>query len=91
MEIRAQELGESRDGCPGLPSLIAYGFCGHKATLNQRVEITLESRRDQEEGGELDSHEEVRRFCGSRRDQEEGGGAGPFKLAQKRSRVGRWS
>ena len=36
-----------------------------------------ESRRDQEEGGELDSHEEVRRFCGSRRDQEEGCGAGP--------------
>ena len=32
-----------------------------------------ESRRDQEEGGELDSHEEVRRFCGSRRDQEAGG------------------
>ena len=29
-----------------------------------------------EEGGELDSHEEVRHFCGSRRDQEEGGGAG---------------
>ena len=25
----------------------------------------------------LDSHEEVRLFCGSRRDQEEGGGAGP--------------
>ena len=32
-----------------------------------------ESRRDQEEGGELDSHEEVRRFCVSKRDQEEGG------------------
>ena len=29
------------------------------------------SRRDQEEGGELDSHEEVRHFCGSRRDQED--------------------
>ena len=37
----------------------------------------VESRQDQEEGGELDSHEEVRHFCGSRRDQEEGGGAGP--------------
>ena len=36
-----------------------------------------ESRRDQEEGGELDSHEQVRLICGSRRDQEEGGGAGP--------------
>ena len=36
-----------------------------------------ESRRDyQEEGGELDFHEEVRHFCGSRRDQEERGGAG---------------
>ena len=32
-----------------------------------------ESRRDQQEGGELDSHEEVRHFCESRRDQEEGG------------------
>ena len=32
-----------------------------------------ESRRDQEEGGGLDSHEEVRHFCGSSRDQEEGG------------------
>ena len=31
----------------------------------------------QEEGGELDSHEEVRHFCGSRWDQEEGGGAEP--------------
>ena len=31
------------------------------------------SRRDQEEGGELDSHKEVRHFCQSRRDQEEGG------------------
>ena len=28
---------------------------------------------DQEEGGELDSHKEVRHLCGSRRDQEEGG------------------
>ena len=38
-----------------------------------------QSRRDQEEGGELDSHEEVRHFCGSRRDEEEGGGAGPSR------------
>ena len=37
--------------------------------------MKLKSRRDQEEGGELDCHEEVRRFCGSRRDQEAGGGA----------------
>ena len=39
----------------------------------------LESWRDQEEGGELDSHEEVRLICGSRRDQEEGGDAGPSR------------
>ena len=44
-----------------------------------------ESRRDQEEGGELDSQEEVRHFCGSRRDQEKGGGAWTLKLVQKRS------
>ena len=38
-----------------------------------------ESSRDQEEGGELDSHEEVRlSFAGAGdQDQEEGGGAGP--------------
>ena len=36
-----------------------------------------ESRRDQEEGDDLDSHTEVRRFCRSRRDQEEGSSAGP--------------
>ena len=30
-----------------------------------------ESRRNQEEARELDSHEEVTHFCGSRRDQEE--------------------
>ena len=33
--------------------------------------VQAESRRDQEEGGELDSQEEVRHFCGSWRDQEE--------------------
>ena len=32
-----------------------------------------ESRRNQGEARELDSHEEVTHFCGSRRDQEEGG------------------
>ena len=36
-----------------------------------------ESRRDQQEGDDLDSHEKVRHFCGSWGDQEEGGGAGP--------------
>ena len=35
--------------------------------------LRSESRRDQEEGGDLDSHEEVRLICGSRRDQEEEG------------------
>ena len=39
-----------------------------------------ESRRDQEEGGQLDSHEESWTFiCGSRGYQEEGGGAGPSR------------
>ena len=39
-----------------------------------------ESRRDQEEGGGLDPHEEVRLpFEGSRRDREEGDGAGPSR------------
>ena len=42
-----------------------------------------ESRRDEEEGGELDSQEEVRLICGSRRDQEEGGGAGPSREPRK--------
>ena len=41
--------------------------------MSVRVQApTTESRRDQEEGGELVS-QEVRHFCGSRRDQEEGG------------------
>ena len=44
----------------------------HKSPTTQESE----SRRDQEEGGELNSHEEVGHFCGSTRDQEEGGGAG---------------
>ena len=35
MDIRAQELCESRGGRPGLPVLNSpYGLCGHKATLN---------------------------------------------------------
>ena len=42
------------------------------------IKILRVSVRDQDEGGELDSREEVRHFCGSRRDQEEGGGAGLF-------------
>ena len=33
--FRAQELCESPGGRPGFPSLITYGFCGRKATLNQ--------------------------------------------------------
>ena len=32
-EFRVQELCESRDGRPGLPSLINLLFCGRKATL----------------------------------------------------------
>ena len=48
--------------------------CLELAYITVLNEVT---RRDQDEGGELDSHEEVTRFCGSRRDQEEGGGAGP--------------
>ena len=43
------------------------------------MKLYITTRRDQEEGGELDSHEEVRHFCGSRRDQKEGGGAGPSR------------
>ena len=64
-----------------------------------------ESRQDQKEGGELDSHKEVRHFCGSKRDQGVGGELDSheevrhfcrsrwwtLKLAQKRSRAGRWS
>ena len=40
---------------------------------SEDMKLYITTRRDQEEGGELDSHEEVRHFCGSRRDQEEGG------------------
>ena len=45
-------------------------------TLTKKLDTFCGSRRDQEEEGELDSHEEVRHFLGSRRDQEEGGGTG---------------
>ena len=41
--------------------------------VGQWENLCSECRRDQEEGGELDSHEKVRLICGSRRDQEEGG------------------
>ena len=43
-ELRAQELCESRGGCPGLPvpnSL--YGLCGCKATLNLNIASELRS------------------------------------------------
>ena len=42
--FRAQELCESRDGRPGLPSLITYGFRGRKATLNQRTMFPVPSK-----------------------------------------------
>ena len=49
--------------------------------IQEKVNFTIlcvsETKPDQEEGGELDSHEEVRCFCGSRQDQGEGDGAGP--------------
>ena len=54
-----------------------------KDVVNQSLVFgCTESRRDQEEGSELDSHEELDnhlRICGSRRDQEQGGGAGPSR------------
>ena len=38
--FRAQELCESRGGCPGLPVPNSpYGLCGRKATLNSSCEI----------------------------------------------------
>ena len=37
--LRAQELCESRGGCPGLPVPNSpYGLCGRKATLNNRCQ-----------------------------------------------------
>ena len=51
-----------------------------------------ESRRDQEEGGELDSHEEVNSFAGPGEINLRGGRwCWTLKRAQKRSRAGRWS
>ena len=52
-------------------------------TLTKSWTLICGSRRDQEEGGELYCHEELKRFCGSRRDQEEGGGAGPSREDRK--------
>ena len=49
--------------------------------------LSAESRRDQEEGGELDSHEEVSPEEIKRR---EVSWTLTKKLAQKRSRAGRW-
>ena len=54
-----------------------------KTTLRKTPGLATESRWDQEEGSELDSHEEVRHFCGSRRGQEEGGGAGPLSWPRR--------
>ena len=48
-------------------------------TVTATLPNPSESRQDQEEGSELDSHEEVSLINGSRRDQEEGGGAGPSR------------
>ena len=42
LNIRAQELCESRGGRPGLP--VPYGLCGRKAILNVRAQKLCESR-----------------------------------------------
>ena len=43
--FRAQELCESRGGCPGLPVPNSpYGLCGRKATLKDRGQELCESR-----------------------------------------------
>ena len=50
-------------------NLISSFFCfGSLSIFTCAISCLMftESRRDQEEGGELDSHEEVRHFCGSR-------------------------
>ena len=59
----------------GVSIVAGVYFWGDKGVLEATT--IAESSRDQEEGGELDSYEEVKRFCGSRRDQDEGGGTGP--------------
>ena len=64
---------------------------GGELDSHEEVKRFWGSRRDQEVGGELDTHEEVKRFWGSRRGQDEGWWCWTFKLAQKRSGVGRWS
>ena len=46
------------------------------------------SRRDQEKGGELDSHEEVRHFCGVQAKSKE---VGELDSQESTSRAGRWS
>ena len=50
-----------------------------------------ESRRDQEEGGELDSHEEVKTLSRVQARSRRGRWCWTLKLAQKRSRAGRRS
>ena len=63
-----------------------------KDVVNQSLVFgCTESRRDQEEGSELDSHEELDnhlRICGSRRDQEGGGGAGPSREPRRDQELG---
>ena len=51
---------------------------------------TTESRRDQVEGGELGSHEEVKTLSRVQARSRGGRWCWTYKLAQKRSRVGRW-
>ena len=53
------------------------------ALISTAVFCRAESRRDQEEGGELDSQEEIRLICESRPDQEEGGDAGPLESPEE--------
>ena len=51
------------------------------ACVGEGRDTTADSRRDQEGGGELDSHEKkMDSYLRVRRDQEEGGGAGLRKL-----------
>ena len=55
----------------------------------EEVRLICGSRRDQEEGGELDSHEEVTHLRVQAR-QRGGRWCWTLKIAQKRSRAGRW-
>ena len=52
--------------------------------LCNQVGPNTESRQDHEEGDELDSHKEVRQFCGP-------GKIKRREVALKRSKAGRWS